>query len=259
MNILFAILIICLLVFLYILNNSKDKQETFSKIDSHIVSLCSVGAESRVSLRSPAPSGRVDKIIYINLDHRIDRNQEIIEELTTYFPDTPIIRLSAIYQPDNGALGCLQSHIMMLKYALYNFPGENVLFCEDDLQFLKDPKGYIYNVSNDNKFNNWDVVMVADNTNKSKKTENKKIVKVSDSQTASCYLVKSYYIPKILEIFEKDLEIYNTTKIWKTLYCNDQSWKILQKKDNWYAFTDKIASQRKSYSDIEKKVVDYKV
>ena len=244
MNILFAILIICLLVFLYILNNSKDKQETFSNIYSHIV-----------SLRSPAPTGLVDKIIYINLDHRVDRNQEIIKELTTYFSDTPIIRLSAIYQPDNGALGCLQSHIMMLKYALYNFPGENVLFCEDDLQFLKDPKGYIYNLD---KFYNWDVVMVAANTNKSKKTGNK-IVKVSDSQTASCYLVKSDYIPKILEIFEKDLEIYNTTKIWKKEYFNDQSWKILQKKDNWYAFTDKIALQRKSYSDIEKKVVDYKV
>ena len=238
MNIIILAILAISFLFLYILKNSKaPQQESFS------------------ATYSPPT---VDKIIYINLDHRVDRNQQIIKELTTYFPDTHVIRLSAIYQPDNGAVGCLQSHIMMLKYALHNFPGENVLFCEDDLKFLKNPKGYIHTLANDDKFYNWNVVLLADNINKSKKTGNKKIVKVLDSQTSSCYLVKSDYIPEMLEIFEKYLGIYNATKIWKNSYCNDQSWKILQKKDNWYAFTDKIALQRESYSDILKKVVDYK-
>ena len=99
--------------------------------------------------------------------------------------------------------------------------------------------------------------MLGHNTYRSKKTKNKKIIKILESQTGSCYLVNGKYVKKILDIFERDLEKYNKDQIWKSEYCNDQSWKVLQPIDKWYTFSDRICLQQQSFSDIEKKVVNY--
>jgi len=40
-------------------------------------------------------------------------------------------------------------------------------------------------------------------------------------------------------------------------YAIDRYWSRLQREGKWFTFIWKCGSQRKSYSDIEKKVVDY--
>jgi hypothetical protein len=42
-------------------------------------------------------------------------------------------------------------------------------------------------------------------------------------------------------------------------YTCDQSWKTLQKRDNWYCMKTRIGKQRESYSDIQGGVVNYNV
>ena len=51
---------------------------------------------------------------------------------------------------------------------------------------------------------------------------------------------------------------YLKTGEWGNYYT-DESWKVLQKKDKWYAFSPPIGVQRESYSDIEKVIVNYGV
>ena len=92
---------------------------------------------------------------------------------------------------------------------------------------------------------------------------------VNNSQTASGYIITKKYIPELLHFLKNTLQDnkegvnYNSIEI-----CNknngcpytepiDISWKKLQKKDNWLIIHPTIGYQ--SYSDIEKKIVDYKV
>lgn len=201
----------------------------------------------------------IDTIFYINLDHRKDRNKDTINELKKNFPGIYTKRFSSVYDKNNGAIGCLKSHIMMLKYALENHPGQNILFCEDDIQFLHNPKKYLKIFLSDKKLDNWNVLMLAHNTYKHEKTHNKNILKIVDSQTGSCYLVRGNYIPILLKNYENALTHYEQSGIWKDEYCNDQCWKILQKRDHWYTIMPRLCKQRIGYSDIQKGVVNYNV
>lgn len=80
-------------------------------------------------------SHNIDKIIYINLDHRTDRKDEIEGELEKFNLLEKSERYSAICIKEQGILGCTMSHLEVFKLAKarqYN----NVLILEDDFQFL---------------------------------------------------------------------------------------------------------------------------
>jgi hypothetical protein len=85
------------------------------------------------------------------------------------------------------------------------------------------------------------------------------MIQVLHSATGSGYLMHASYAPKLLQIYKRDIAEYESTGVFKREYCNDVSWKELQEKDKWYAFRPTIGIQRRSYSDIQKGVVDYGV
>jgi len=73
----------------------------------------------------------IDAILYINLEHRKDRNEHILNEIHKICTDnSKIHRIDAI-KNDNGALGCGLSHIKALEYAVKN-EWKTVLILEDD-------------------------------------------------------------------------------------------------------------------------------
>ncbi len=77
----------------------------------------------------------ISKIVYINLDHRTDRNMEMLEQFEKLkIPKDKILRFSAI-KHDNGSIGCTQSHIAVLEMAIRE-KWENVLILEDDFNFI---------------------------------------------------------------------------------------------------------------------------
>ncbi len=203
----------------------------------------------------------IDAIYYINLEKRKDRNQEFLDN----FPEvdqSKIHSVKAHYYPENGAVGCLMSHITALSMAL-NDKGENILICEDDF-FIKD-MAYCNKMLNlfMDKIKTWDVIMLGQNTIESKDTgietpEKEKIIKILNSQTASGYIIKRSYIPTLLEIYGEDMTEYVTTNKWGN-YFTDQSWKVLQPIDNWYSFTPSVGVQRPSYSDIQNGYIDVEV
>jgi len=208
---------------------------------------------------------KIDSIYYINLEHRQDRNDDFLSNFSS-IDENRIHRINGKYEKGNGALGCLQSHILALETALQNSNSEeeNILICEDDF-YIKDI--FYCNRILDYSFQTlprWDVIMLAHNTHSSVDTQyvtttGEKIIKIKHSATGSGYLLKSSYIPRLLEIFKSDYAKFFKSKEWKSEYCNDVSWVQLQQNDDWYAFVPTIAVQRKSYSDIQGGVVDYGV
>ena len=204
----------------------------------------------------------IDAIYYINLEKREDRKKEFLDNFPSV-DKSKIIRVAAHYYPDNGAVGCLMSHITALNRSMNEVDGEHILICEDDFT-IKD-----MNYCNKmldllfKKIPDWNVVMLGQNTIDSVNTgieteNNEKIIKIKNSQTTSGYLIKKNYIPRLLEIYNRDLMKYMETGKWGNYYV-DQSWKVLQATDKWYAFSPTVGVQRKSYSDIQNGYIDLEV
>jgi hypothetical protein len=204
----------------------------------------------------------IDTIYYINLNKREDRKKEFLDNFPTVDEDR-IIRVAGHDYPENGAAGCLMSHVTALNRALEEDNGDNILICEDDF-IIKDME--YCNKMLDllfEKIPDWDVVMLGQNTIHSEDTgfetpTHEKIIKINNSQTTSGYLIKKEYIPRLLKIYANDLINYMKTGEWGNYYV-DQSWKVLQAQDKWYAFSPTVGVQRPSYNDIQKGDIDGKV
>jgi glycosyl transferase family 25 len=204
----------------------------------------------------------IDVILYINLEHRKDRKKRFENEIINLDISLEnIIRIPGIYTPNNGAIGCLLSHIKALSFILKYYNNSIVLIAEDDVIF----KDNINNINNklssifDKLGDNWDVIMLAHNTQQFENTNIPFLIQIKESLTASAYIINPKYIKKLLNNYINDYLILLKTQIWKTEYCVDVSWKKLQKNDKWYAIEPSFVIQGKSYSDIEKREVNYGV
>jgi glycosyl transferase family 25 len=207
------------------------------------------------------PQIDIKSIYYINLEKRKDRKKKFLDNFNQQ-DQSKITRIKAHYYPEKGAVGCLMSHITALNAALKD-DNEEILICEDDL--------IIPNIEYCNKMlqflnkniEDWDVIMLGQNTINSKDTgietpDKEKIIQIIDSQTTSGYLIKKKYIPKLLNIYENNINNYIKTQEWGNYYT-DTSWKQLQQVDKWYSFVPSIGIQDIGYSDIENKPVNYGV
>jgi len=206
---------------------------------------------------------KIDRIYFINLEHRQDRKDDFLNNFSPK-DEAKIRRIDAVYSKENGAIGCLKSHIKALQMAIDESknPDDIILICED-VFYIKDI--FYCNRILDWAFNalpDWDVIMLAHNTHRSKDTEyttknGEKIIQIIYSATGSGYLMKSSYISNLLEVYKRDDAEYEKTKVFKSEYCNDVSWAGLQQKDKWFAFVPAIGIQRRSFSDIQGGIVDY--
>jgi glycosyl transferase family 25 len=205
---------------------------------------------------------------YINLDHREDRNKDIIKLLTYIGIEEPR-RFPAIKQK-NGALGCSMSHLECLKLAKKNkYP--YVVMLEDDIELSshtsksigkwgsscniieQDIQTRIKDVI-DKKF---DVLFLGGNNigNCEKIDPNNNYIKINNCQTTTAYIVKEHYYDTLLQNIEESINLLSKTG--SNHYCIDMYFKKLQKKDEWWFMTPPIFIQKDDYSDIQKKHVNY--
>jgi glycosyl transferase family 25 len=193
-------------------------------------------------------SNCIDKIFYINLDKRDDRKQEIEEELANYSLFEKAERIPGIFTPSLGILGCTMSHLNAIKLAKErNY--RNVLILEDDFHFIISKEEFENRLQQffDTQID-YHVCMISFNMNQSNPTEYPFLQKVMNAQTASGYIVHETFYDKIIELYEWAIPLLEQTREhWN--YANDQCWKILQPRSNWYAFTERCGKQRPGYSD----------
>ena len=189
----------------------------------------------------------VDKVIYINLEHRTDRKEQIELELQKYFPFEKIQRFNAI-KHQRGGIGCTQSHIAVLELAIKE-NWSNCLIVEDDAIWSNFDKGYSLLEQLIQKPHD---VITLGITHAGYTPE----FKLLSGQTTTAYIVQQHYYSALLNNFKEGLQGFLSSGDYGT-YALDQYWKRLQQKDNWYCVILSLMIQRPSYSDIERRHTNY--
>lgn len=195
----------------------------------------------------------IDRIFYINLDHRTDRRELIEKELNQFGLEYE--RFSAIYDP-LGAVGCSKSHLEVFKIAKER-GYKRILIMEDDFTFIVSREIFedaIQKITSQD----FDVCMLAYNTNSSENVQESFWRKVNHSFSTSCYIMNSTYFDKVIPLIEESIPLLKQTND-KPLYAIDSVFTKIQSKDKWYESAIRIGIQRPSYSDIELRHVNYGV
>jgi len=184
----------------------------------------------------------IDRIFYINLDHRTDRRGEIEAELNSMglvYERFPAVRHETI-----GGVGCGRSHVGVLKLAKER-GYKRIMVLEDDFIFTADPHDSVSKLHNVS----FDVCLLSYNLfNATESAEHPFLQRVHEAQTTSGYIINDHYYDTLIAVFEDAIPKFEQTNHhW--LYAIDVAWKVLQRRDTWYCFSPRIGKQRPSFSD----------
>lgn len=196
----------------------------------------------------------IDHVFYINLDKREDRKQHIEALLSKYGIEAE--RFSAIPKPEQGILGCGQSHLAVIKLAKER-DYKNVLIFEDDFQFLVDPHTFHTLISRlFTEAPKFDVCMLAYKMNVAEPTQHDFLQRAVSAQTASAYIIQRHYYDNLIGLYEWAFPLLEQTKShW--IYANDIVWSDLQRRDHWVAFVTRMGRQIDGYSDNAGCYIEY--
>ena len=209
----------------------------------------------------------VDRIFYINLEHRKDRKEQIETEIRKFDPNFEITeRFDAInIKPTtnhwiNASLGCTTSHGKIVQIAKER-GYKNILILEDDFQFIMENDKLLNNLHTFyENIENFHMILFGTNCAKYYDTEYPNIYKVSNSLTSSGYIINHSVYDEFIKM--TNLAVENLTKTRDGIHAFDMAWQVLQGESNHvYSFNkeEHVGSQRPSYSDILQNYVDYKV
>lgn len=201
----------------------------------------------------------LEHILFINLDHRTDRLTQVQNEFSSKLKIdmNKVERMPAI-KHDIGAIGCALSHIKCLEIALERkYP--YVFICEDDIEFLE-PEKFLNAV---NEFatappENWDVFIVSGNSLPPYKQFSPTCISIINCQTTTGYITHYNYYKTLIENFKEGVWRLMQDTTNQRLFAIDQYWKYLQQRGTWFMIYPPCVVQRVSYSDIEKRTVDYR-
>ena len=176
-------------------------------------------------------------ILYINLESRPDRMENIVNELKKY--NLKGNRIEGI-KTDNGYLGCVLSHIKCIDKAI-NENYEQVIILEDDFIFLENPNKLNLNID-------YDIFLLGGSIWNMKKEFN--FIRILDASRTEGYIIRKHYYKILKECWIKS--VANLLRKFTHETKLDIVWKVLQKKDKFYMNDfGLIGGQREGYSDIQ--------
>ncbi len=195
------------------------------------------------------------QIIYINLEERRDRIQEIKGELAklgmsgTRFPAV---------KKSPGSLGCGLSHVGVLELAIKRGL-KQVLVLEDDAVIVDLDR--LKRVLEQASKMDFDVLSLSHNSLTTRVRKDgaqppEGLVRAEEMQTTAAYLVRGHYMPKLLQTFRKSVQGLRKEGN-KSKFAIDIFWKKLQKSDRWLCTNPSVIYQRPGYSDIAQRHHDY--
>jgi glycosyl transferase family 25 len=205
---------------------------------------------------------KINAILYINLEHRTDRDVHVRNELRKLCPDeSKIHRIDAV-KKNPGALGCSKSHIKALEYALAHNEWENILIVEDDFTFKSDNPVEIQATVDlflKDCGDDIDVGLLSHHHThiKFNDTHSPIVKRFNYSQTTSSYIIKKHYIPILLQNFTESMTDMERHGL-KHENSLDIHWTQLMKKDVWYGIYPAIGYQCEGHSDIQNGIVNYR-
>jgi len=184
---------------------------------------------------------------FINLDHRMDRKEQIEQELSklniqaTRFPGV---------QHSYGPVGCILAHLGVIKEAKrLNLP--QVMIFEDDFELIVTPEAFWNCIAG---IEPCDVFLFSYLGGKFSPHGNS--VRAFDAQAPSGYIVYQRFYDTLISLYETNAGLLERTrKHW--LHMNDQCWKPLQAEYIFYVAVPKCGRQRVSFSDNTRRVEFY--
>jgi len=184
----------------------------------------------------------IEKVIYINLEHRTDR-REHIEKVLEMFGDR-VHRLNAVYEPQRGHLGCSKSHAAAMELAIRS-GWKNVLIVEDDAVWNKFESGTA--LLEKLASHEFDVIMLGGTA----VDYDKDTYKLRYCACSTAYLVNQHYYQTLLDVFNKSISMLEASYTPRIGGALDNVWNVNQKNDNWYIVIPCLMTQLTGYSDTE--------
>jgi len=189
-----------------------------------------------------------DAIYVINLDSRPDRMIEFKKGMKPlHLDEHRITRFSGIVPPNGvGALGCTLSHLEIVREAKEK-GYKKILVFEDDATPFEEGISGMKDIVEDMKNEEWDVYYLGYNSHEPLELHSKNSLKAKDLFSTHAIAYNSSFFDKFIDDFENNkIEIFD---VW--LRYNVQTMmKCL-------ASYPMLFIQSSSYSDIEKKNVNY--
>ena len=207
----------------------------------------------------------IHRVVYINLDHRTDRRQQVEEELLSKLrlPRDRMERFAAIRHA-NGLIGCGQSHLAVLRRAQRKgWP--NVLILEDDFCATVDAAAWEERLGRFfARVQEYDVLMLAYNIPEEKADAARRpelagagVTPTQGAQTTSAYLAHRRFYPALIHNLEEGLRRLQRQPHVHWEFALDQYWKRLQPGARWYHAVPRLGFQRASFSDCANQFVDH--
>jgi len=207
----------------------------------------------------------LEHILYINLEHRTDRKDNVLQQMDKLNGIILEKNLGGILQPErfnaiqhsHGAVGCSQSHLECLKLAREReYP--QVCIMEDDI-FFNESELFLTQLGKfeeEFKREDWDVLLIGGNILRS--TPFKPYCnRVVNAQVAVGYIVQQHYYDTLIDNFTTGFTRLSREPTKRASYAVDMYWKSLQSQHKWFVIKPLTIRQLPSYSDIEKRNVNY--
>ena len=201
----------------------------------------------------------VHRIVYINLDRRTDRRQQLEQELQRLeVPTAKVERFAAIAHAE-GLIGCGLSHLAVIRRAReQQWP--NVLVLEDDFCAKADHAQLQAQLADLFRLPGFDVFMLAYNIpDQQEDAATAGIVPTQNAQTTSAYLVHSDIYDRLIETWEDGLALLQSEPWRHWDFALDQYWKRLQPESRWFRAVPRLGFQRASFSDCSQQFMDHGV
>jgi len=192
----------------------------------------------------------IQHVVYINLDSRTDRKEQMEKELQIFNPEQ-VHRVSGVQDKEYPYFGCAKGHLNAIQVAVDN-GWDNVLILEDDAKW--DAIDTAYPIFEKLVNNPYDVIMLGGTYSEFDTTT----FKVSKSQGAASYLVKKSYYPTILAKLKEVIANFKPGVTPDIEITPDAAMFFpLQATGSWFIVSPALMIQAKSYSNIQKMDVNY--
>lgn len=211
---------------------------------------------------------QIDRIFYINLDHRTDRKihieHQIINILDHDLSNTlriPGVIYNRFTGRLKGAIGCTMAHLNAINYAIHHNL-HNVIILEDDFEFLCDRPTFLNDLQ---RFlltqPYYDILLLGVNSPNAKyltQSNPNHFIQINYSQTTSGYILSNRGLHKMRNICNKSIQnLIQTKNVSK--HAIDIQWNSIMNDGQVFAFPYRVGKQIQSYSDIEMQLVSYPV
>ena len=193
----------------------------------------------------------VDKVVYINLESRKNKRDEIEKELYPIIEKDKIIRFNAI-DHKMGNIGCSLSHIGVLEMAIEN-KWKNLLVFEDDAIWKNFDDGYKLLEKLIEK--PYDVIVLG--THIRSAIIEKDTYRVRKGNMMHAYIVSSRYYETLLSNYKEGVEKLISEPDKYMFYNCDMYSDKLKTTDEWYCVYPALCIQRAGFSDTEGRFTNY--